>query len=76
MSYKSVINQFCAISLLCRIALRCLDVFSSTGFSLCGLIYRALTVHRLKPVLLNTSKHRNAIRHGKMIAKNRFITLL
>ena len=35
MSYKSMINLFFAISLPCRIALRCMDVLSSTGFSLC-----------------------------------------
>jgi hypothetical protein len=53
MSCKSVINPFFAISLPYRIALRCLDVFSSTGFSLCGLNCGASTVHRLKPVLLD-----------------------
>ncbi len=33
---------------------------SSTGFSLCGLSCGQSTVHRLKPVLLETSTHLRA----------------
>jgi hypothetical protein len=62
MSYKNVINLFCAISLPCRIALRCLDVLSSTGFSLCGLNCGASTVHRLKPVLLDRADNSRLVR--------------
>ena len=38
---------------LCRIALRYMDVLSSTGFSLCTVDSPQLKPHRLKPVLLD-----------------------
>jgi hypothetical protein len=47
------VDLFCDFSLLCRIALSCVEVVSSTGFSLCGLSGGQSTAHRLKPVLLN-----------------------
>jgi hypothetical protein len=33
--HNCVTNLFCEVSLLRRIALRCVDALSSTGFSLC-----------------------------------------
>jgi hypothetical protein len=39
--------------LLRRIALRCVDALSSTGFSLCSVDEPRLKPHRLKPVLLD-----------------------
>ena len=50
--------------------------FFRSLFSLCGLIYCALTVHRLKPVLPKASKHRNAIRRGNLTSQNRFVAHL
>jgi hypothetical protein len=44
---------FCDVRLLRRIALRCKDVLSSTGFSLCSVEEPRLKPHRLKPVLLD-----------------------
>jgi len=52
-SHKCVTNLFCDVSLLCRIALRCVAVLSSTGFSLCTVNGPQLKPHRLKPVLLD-----------------------
>jgi hypothetical protein len=52
-SHKFLINLFCDLSLLCRIALRCMDVICSTGFSLCTVDSPQLKPHRLKPVLLD-----------------------
>jgi hypothetical protein len=46
-SHKYVTNLFCDIRLLRRIALRCVDALSSTGFSLCGLSGDSSTLHRL-----------------------------
>ena len=48
-----MINLFCNVSLLRRIALRCMDALSSTGFSLCTVRGPQLKPHRLKPVLLD-----------------------
>src|SRR3977135_998700 len=42
---------------LCRIALRYMDVLSSTGFSLCTVDSPQLKPHRLKPVLLDPRGH-------------------
>ena len=50
-SHMWVTNVFCDISLLHRITLRCVDVLSSTGFSLCSVDEPQLKPHRLKPVL-------------------------
>jgi hypothetical protein len=52
MAHKCATNLFCDVRLLRRIALRCVDALSSTGFSLCGVSCGESTVHRLKPVLL------------------------
>ncbi len=42
------------VSLLCRISLRCMEVLSSTGFSLFGVPRPGKSKpHRLKPVLLD-----------------------
>ena len=41
------------VNLLRRIVLRCREVSSSTGFSLCTVDWRQLKPHRLKPVLLD-----------------------
>src|ERR1700704_1011480 len=51
MPHKCVTNLFCAVSLLRRIAMRCVDAWSSTGFSLCTVNGPQLKPHRLKPVL-------------------------
>ena len=45
------------VSLPRRIALRCIVVLSSTGFSLCTVDAPQLKPHRLKPVLLNRAGH-------------------
>jgi hypothetical protein len=45
-------NLFCDVRLSRRIALRCVAVMSSTGFSLCIVNGPQLKPHRLKPVLL------------------------
>ncbi len=44
-------DPLCDVNLLSRIAPRCMEALSSTGFSLCGLSGGKSTVHRLKPVL-------------------------
>ena len=45
------------VSLPRRIALRCMVVLSSTGFSLCTVDALRLKPHRLKPVLLDRAGH-------------------
>jgi hypothetical protein len=40
-----------------RIALRCADALSSTGFSLCSVDEPQLKPHRLKPVLRDRAGH-------------------
>jgi len=54
-SHKCVTNLFCDISLLRRIALRCVAASSSTGFSLCTVNEPQLKPYRLKPVLPDRS---------------------
>src|SRR6266849_2108465 len=46
-------DLFRDVNLLSRIAPRWMEVFSSTGFSLCGLGGAHSTIHRLKPVPLD-----------------------
>src|SRR5216684_3575967 len=46
-------DLFRDVNLLSRIAPRCMEVLSSTGFSLCGLSGAHSTIHRLKPVPLD-----------------------
>ncbi len=46
-------DLFCEVNLLRRIALRCMDALSSTGFSLRTVDWPQLKPHRLKPVLLD-----------------------
>jgi hypothetical protein len=60
MAHKCATNLFCDVRLPRRIVLRCVDALGSTGFSppagragLCGVSCGELTVHRLKPVLLD-----------------------
>jgi hypothetical protein len=60
-----VTNVFCDISLLHRITLRCVDVLSSTGFSLCSVDEPQLKPHRLKPVLRNRAIKKG----GKVVAR-------
>ena len=64
-SHMWVTNVFCDISLLHRITLRCVDVLSSTGFSLCSVDEPQLKPHRLKPVLRN----RGIKKSGKVVAR-------
>jgi len=52
-SHKCVINLFCGVSLQCRTALWCMEVLSSTGFSLCSADSPQLKPHRLKPAPLD-----------------------
>jgi hypothetical protein len=51
--HKCVTNLVYDVSLLRRIASRCMAVLSSTGFSLCTVNGPQLKPHRLKPVLLD-----------------------
>jgi hypothetical protein len=46
-------DLLCEISVWRRIALRCREVLSSTGFSLCTVDGPRLNPHRQKPVLLD-----------------------
>ena len=52
-SHECVTKLFCDVSLLRRIALRCMAALSGTGFSLCTVNGPQLKPHRLKPVLLD-----------------------
>jgi hypothetical protein len=45
--------MFCEVSLLRRIALRCMAALSGTGSSLCAVNGSRFKPHRLKPVLLD-----------------------
>ena len=46
-------DMLCENSVWRRVALRCKEVLSSTGFSLCAVNGPRLKPHRLKPVLLD-----------------------
>ena len=64
-SHECVTNLFCDVTLLHRIALRCADALSSTGFSLCSVDEPQLKPHRLKPVLRNRAIKKS----GKVVAR-------
>ena len=59
-SHKRLLDLLWQVSMLRRIALRCVDASSSTGFSLCGLSCSPSTIHRLKPVLLDPADEKGA----------------
>jgi hypothetical protein len=51
-SHGCVMHLLRELSLLRRIVVRCTEVLSNTGFSLCSVDRLQLKPHRLKPVLL------------------------
>ena len=55
-SHKCVASLFCDVRLPRRIALRCVDALSSTGFSLWSVDEPQLKPHRLKPVLRDRAR--------------------
>ena len=55
--HERIMDLLCDVSVLCRISLRCMEVLSSTGFSLCGVPRPGKSKpHRLKPVLLDRTR--------------------
>ncbi len=55
--HERIMDLLCDVSVLCRISLRCMEVLSSTGFSLCGVLRPGKSKpHRLKPVLLDRTR--------------------